>query len=45
MNAHDLIADAIAEKGGFDSVFWVACGGFQAGAHHLHAVQKKRQAP
>lgn len=24
---------------------WVACGGFQAGAHHLHAVQKKRQAP
>lgn len=27
MNAHDLIADAIAEKGKFDSVFWVACGG------------------
>ena len=27
MNAHDLIADAIAEKGGFDSVFWVCCGG------------------
>ena len=27
MNAHDLIKEAIAEKGKFDSVYWIACGG------------------
>ena len=25
MNAHDLIKEAIAEKGKFDSVYWIAC--------------------
>lgn len=24
MNAHDLIKEAIAEKGKFDSVYWIA---------------------
>ena len=33
MNAHDLIKEAIAEKGKFDSVYWIACGG-----NHLHFV-------
>ena len=28
MNAHDLIKEAIAEKGKFDSVYWIASGGF-----------------
>ena len=27
MNARDLIKEAIAEKGKFDSVYWIACGG------------------
>ncbi len=27
LNAHDLIKEAIAEKGKFDSVYWIACGG------------------
>lgn len=27
MKAHDLIADAIAANGSFDTVYWVACGG------------------
>lgn len=31
MNAHDLIKEAIAEKGKFDSVYWIACGGSNMG--------------
>ena len=27
MNAHDFIKDSIAKSGGFDSVYWIACGG------------------
>ena len=41
MNAHDLIADAIAEKGGFDSVFWVACGGSLIDLLPAHELLKR----
>jgi len=40
MNAHDLIKEAIAEKGKFDSVYWIACGGSMIDLipAHLHFV-------
>lgn len=41
MNAHNLIADAIAEKGGFDSVFWVACGGSLIDLLPAHELLKR----
>lgn len=41
MNAHDLIADAIGEKGGFDSVFWVACGGSLIDLLPAHELLKR----
>ena len=41
MNAHDLIAGAIAEKGKFDSVFWVACGGSLIDLLPAHELLKR----
>lgn len=41
MNAHDLIADAIAKKGRFDSVFWVACGGSLIDLLPAHELLKR----
>ena len=45
MNAHDLIKEAIAEKGKFDSVYWIACGGSMIDLIPAHELLQRHGAP
>ena len=42
MNAHDLIKEAIAEKGKFDSVYWIACGGSMIDLIPAHELLQRK---
>lgn len=44
MNAHDFITEALAEKGQFDSVYWVACGGSVIDLYPAHCLVQHESA-